>query len=61
MDEKRATEILSDSIEPDGGLYDVYDYTSWGVNDDEVTLDGNFTAERLEAVAWWMRNKVRKE
>ena len=61
MDEKRATEILSDSIEPDGGLYNGFELIAWDVVDKKAALDGNFTAERLEAVAWWMRNKVRKE
>ena len=57
MDEKQARLILSDTIQDDGSLSDSYDYTDWQPYSNGIILDGHFTADYLEAVAWWMRNK----
>ena len=61
MDEVMAREILGDWIKPDGGLYALGVYIAWpsaiGAAE-RACLDGHFTHEELEAVAWWMRNKV---
>jgi hypothetical protein len=52
MDEKRAREILGDAIRPDGSLDNVKQL---------VDLQGNYDADQLEALAWWIRNtKVQK-
>lgn len=56
MDEKKAREILGDTIQKDGRLYCLGHYTAWGLGDEDVTLDCSFTADELEAIAWWMRN-----
>jgi len=32
-------------------------YESGQVKKTEACLDGDFTADQLEAIAWWMRNK----
>ena len=65
MDEARAQEILKDAIEA-AGLYhlDALDasargegHLNWIAPNSYVILDGEFTAEKLEAIAWWMRNK----
>ena len=56
MNSKKAREILGDTIKTDYGLHDLYSYTDWRVGDNSVTLDGLFTANELEAIAWWMRN-----
>ena len=56
MDEKQAKEILGDNIKsPEDGLYSLREYIHWNVGDDKATLDGKFTADELEATAWWMR------
>lgn len=62
MDEKKAREILVDDIMGDNSLGNGYRYLSWVVGEDEVTLDAEFSADELEAIAWWMRNmKAPKE
>ena len=57
MDKKRATEILDNCIRQGGDeLYNCGWYLSWSVGSDDATLDGQFSAEELEVIAWWMRN-----
>jgi hypothetical protein len=60
MDEPRAREILgipngSDHLN-DGRNVDWIRWPRHG-DRDVVLLDGDFTADDLEAIAWWMRNK----
>ena len=55
MNEEKAREILWDYIQPDGGLYCPGPYVAWTPGDKTITLDGEFDAEELEAVTWWMR------
>ena len=55
MTDERMREILSDSITDDGGLYSLGWYLAWTPGNKDACLDGNFTAEDLEAVARWMR------
>jgi len=58
MDEERAREILKDWVQSDGSLFCLGHYISWPCCDkEEVCLDDTFTANELEAIAWWMRNK----
>ena len=53
MDEQHAREILGDAI--DGkGLYT--QNLCWEFGDATVEIDGEYTADELEAIAWWMRN-----
>ena len=40
-----------------GGLYKLGWYLCWNPKDERARLDGLFSADELEAVAWWMRNK----
>ncbi len=57
MDEKRANEILKNEVKADdGGLYSLGWYLNWEIDDNEAILDGRFTADELEAIAWWMKN-----
>lgn len=58
MDGERATEILRErrAISEDGGLYNLGWYLGWNPHRPEAVLDGDFTADELEAIAWWMRN-----
>lgn len=57
MTESRARELLSGAVDKDGGLYNLGWYLGWTPGESDATLDGQFTADDLEAVAWWMRNK----
>ncbi|MEE7625455.1 hypothetical protein V3O24_04715 [Methylobacter sp. Wu8] len=58
MDEEKVRKIIEPEIfKEDGGLYDLGWYLSWNKGDESATLDGEFTADDLEAIAWWMRNK----
>jgi hypothetical protein len=56
MNEERAREILGDRIQSDGSLFDALCYLN--TRGSFATLDGEFTAEELEAIAWWMTNKL---
>jgi hypothetical protein len=56
MNEERAREILKDHIRTNGELGSDERYVSWGLGNQTVTLDDYFTADELEAIAWWMRN-----
>ena len=64
MDEHRARQILGDMICSDG-LSNCGDalggngYLSWHRDDPDACLDAQFTADQLEAIAWWMRHAVR--
>jgi hypothetical protein len=52
MDEQKAREIIENarnSMEP--SYFDLEQF------DGRCCLDGMFTADELEAIAWWMRNK----
>jgi hypothetical protein len=55
MDENEARKILDKAVE-DRGLYDAAWYLNWNMGRPDATLDGRFTADELEAIAWWMRN-----
>jgi hypothetical protein len=66
LTDDKARKVLGDSVLTDwlenGGVEDGNLYTnrdlgliSWRRGENEVCLDGNFTAEQLEAVVYWMR------
>ena len=60
MDEKKARKILGKWVQPDETLFCLGQYLAWpsaGDDKEEICLDANFSAEDLEAIAWWMRNK----
>lgn len=54
MDEQRAREILEGAIRPDNSLSNGGWYLYW--NGGGAALDGDFCADDLEAIAWWMKN-----
>lgn len=56
MNEERARELLEGCI-TETGLSNSGRYLAWDHKNKEATLDGDFTADDLEAIAWWMRNK----
>lgn len=55
MDLTEAVDILGSTIQSDNHLYDRMNYTSWEKRDKTITLDGEFSADELEAMAIWMR------
>ncbi len=58
MNEKKAKEILEEEVfTKNGGLYSSGWYLNWEINERDAFLDGIFTADELEAIAWWMHNK----
>lgn len=60
MDEQRARDILGDAVYETGHLYNGSAFNiNWSPTDqpEYVSLEGSYTAEQLEAIAWWMRNK----
>lgn len=62
MTEQRAREILGEHVCADGTLEGGVEFVDWPAYRDDsshVRLDGEFTAEELEAIAWWMRNKAK--
>ena len=46
---------LAGVIQPNGGLYSLGWYLHWNVGSNTATLDGEFTADDLEAIASHMR------
>jgi hypothetical protein len=46
---------LADHIDDEGGLYDVGWYLRFTPGRSDATLDGQFTADDLEAIAVYMR------
>ena len=59
MTEDKARRILGRKVHPeDSTLYDLSDYVCWPAAARRIILDGEFTAEELEAMAWWIRNKT---
>jgi len=61
MNEEKAREILREGvIQPDNSLDDFGWYLAWPSAEGPRagSLDGRFTADELEAIAWWMRNKA---
>lgn len=58
MTEQEAKEILGNAISDDNGLTSLGWYIGWNPWQTSACLDGDFTAEDLEAIAWWMRNKA---
>jgi hypothetical protein len=60
MNEQQAREILGSKIQPNDDLQSNSPYLSWRAAEDVACLDDTFSADDLEAIAWWMRNKAKK-
>ncbi len=56
MDVAAAKKHLADALTENGGLDDVSRYLSYAPGNDTATLDGQFTADDLEAIAVVMRS-----
>ena len=57
MSEEKARQILGRAIDKYEGLSSPSSHLEWEIGKSFVSIDGYFTADELEAIAWWMRNK----
>ena len=55
MNKDRAIEVLGSAILDDNTLYCCGTYIHW--NKKDITLDGDFDLEYLEAIIWWVKNE----
>lgn len=55
MDEKRAQELVRQAIDREYVIYPK-DLSEWAPKGRKTYLDGCFTSDELEAIAWCMRN-----
>lgn len=56
MDLPQANEILKNFVVEDRGLYYQEScYVDWDPSEATITLDGQYSPDELEAMAWWMR------
>lgn len=58
MNEHKARVILTQYIRCDNALSSIMmeNYVYWN-GQDKVVIDGKFTTDELEAIAWWIKNK----
>ena len=58
MNEKKARSILGPMIEKSNDLSNAPsgEYVEYIIGFETIALNGDFTVEQLEALAWWMRN-----
>ena len=58
MDESKALKILQEmnAIRDNNCLYNISGYLNWH-GEETAILDGDYKPEKLEAIAWWMKNK----
>jgi hypothetical protein len=54
---EEAKENVRKTISPDGGLFSLGWYLGWVPGDEKATLDGEFTAAELRAIADHMEGK----
>lgn len=65
MNEQQIKAVLNRvcAITDDGGLDSGREFVYWppnaGSGELAIVLDGKFSADELEALAWWMRNKAK--
>ncbi len=57
MLEEKARQELGDVIQEDNSLHSLSWYLAWDTDEHNACLDGRFSADELEAIAWWMRTK----
>ena len=56
MTQQQAADILGDWIDSRGGICGRGEYALWTPAESEICLDGQFTADQLEAMAVVMRS-----
>lgn len=54
---EKARAILEAAVRDNDCLRSTYGQIVWELGERDCHLVGYFTAEELEALAWWMRNK----
>ena len=67
MTETEAREILADLVQGEENLdsmradeWGPFQYVCWPScgDRDEICLDGHFTVEEIQAIAWWIQHKA---
>ncbi len=61
MRKKKQLEVLGRAAREDGSLGSYGWHLSWRPGDETAELDGDFTADELEAIAKWMREHGGKD
>jgi hypothetical protein len=57
MDKEQDLKLLEGDITPEGNLYNQQAYLEWTKNwPNHAALDGQFSPEYLEAIAWYIKN-----
>ena len=56
MDADKVNEILKDAIKKNAALVSLVKYIHWIPGEKKAILDGSFTADELEAIAYHMKN-----
>lgn len=61
MNEEKAAEIIGEWLEEDGAIQCWDPWIFWQPDrcPEDISLEGGFSADELEALAWWMRNKAK--
>lgn len=58
MNSEKAQEIIGDIMNAENDIGPSYrPWMYWVAGDEHICLDGDFDADELEALSWWMRNK----
>lgn len=57
MNEQRAREILQPRLFESKWIFDGIAWAGCPAGH-RISLEGDYTADELEAIAWWMRNKA---
>lgn len=59
MNEQEARKILGPKLCPNPEYVEFTElhYNGYCTSTNEIVLDGEFTAQQIEALAWWMANK----
>lgn len=61
MNEEKARELLKEYIQPNNDLMPRgEEFTRWYTDEENPIIDGCFSPDELEAIAWWVRNKKEK-
>lgn len=60
MDENKARSVLDSYIQKDDSLDGGWDWIEWDGLSTNAYLDGTFPVSVLEALVWWINNKIKE-
>jgi len=61
MEKEEAMALIGENIQPNGNLLDVEGYAIYSKGNTYAFLDGEFTSEHLQAIAWYMKQCEKEE